>query len=158
MTTATSKSNLAWRAEVKWESRCIPMPEGTPEGEMEETPENETGVSFLKVWDCFVDVFRPGCERIRYRVNRRKDRRLTFTDRRESLAETAGTTGIWGTRPAPRAGRPRALTPTGFQVEVARLIGAERAEEIVRALLEGVFLDSPTTFVRHRVSQPKRET
>jgi len=28
------------------------------------------------------------------------------------------------------------LTPTGFKMEVARLIGAERVEEIVRALLE----------------------
>ena len=108
MTDATSNSNPASRAEVKWESRWIPMPpEGTPEGEMEETPENETGVSFLKVWDCFVDVVRPGCERIRFRVNRRKDRRLTFTDRREALTGTAGTTGIWGTRPAARGQAPR---------------------------------------------------
>jgi hypothetical protein len=62
MTTVTSKSHSAWRAEVTWESRWIRMPVGTPEGEMEETPENETEVRFLKVWDCFVDVFRPGCE------------------------------------------------------------------------------------------------
>jgi len=141
MTDVTTNSNLAWRAELKWESRWVPMPEETPGGEMDETLENETGVSFLKAWDCFVDVLRPGCERIRFRVNRRKDRRLTFTDRRESLTGTAGTTGIWGTRPAPRAGRPHAMTPTAFKVEVARLIGAEQAEEIVRELLEGVFFD-----------------
>jgi hypothetical protein len=155
MTDVASNTNLAWQAEVTWESRWVPMPEETPEGEMEETPENETGVNFLKVWDCFVEIVRPGCERIRFRVNHRKDRRLTFTDRRESLTGTAGTTGTWGTRPAQRADRTRALTPTAFKVEVARLIGAERAEEIVQALLAGFFLESPTTLVRHRASKPR---
>jgi hypothetical protein len=120
---------------------------------VEETPENETGVRFVRVWDCFVDVFRPGCERIRYRVNHRKGRCITFTDRREVLAGTAGATGIWNTGPAPRAGRPRTLTPSAFRAEVARLIGDERAAEIVREHMEGFFLESPTTFVRPSASQ-----
>ena len=103
MTDVTTNSNLALQAEVTWESRWARIPAETPEGEMEETPENEAEDTFFKVWDCFVDVFRPGCEceRVRFRVNRRKDRRLTFTDRRESLTGTAGATGTWGTRPAP---------------------------------------------------------
>jgi len=128
MMTATTNRNPAWQAEVKWEPRYVHMEEETAEGETVDT--------FLKVWDCFADVFRPGGDQIRFRVNRRDGRCLTFTDLRDRTAGTAGTTGIWGTRPAPRADRPRALTPTGFKAEVARLIGAERAEEIVRLLLE----------------------
>jgi hypothetical protein len=48
---------------------------------------------------------------------------------------TAGTRGIWGTLPEQRAGSPCSLTPTGFRMEVARLIGADRADEIVRELM-----------------------
>ncbi|MFI5454730.1 MAG: hypothetical protein ACHRXM_04705 [Isosphaerales bacterium] len=128
MMTATSNCNPAWQAEVRWERRYVHMEEESAEGETVDT--------FLKVWDCFADVFRPGGERIRFRVNRRKGRRLTLTDPRDRTAGTAGTTGPWGTLPAPRVSRPRALTPTGFKAEVARLIGTERAEEIVRLLLE----------------------
>ena len=143
----------AWQAEVKSEFRYLPMTAETTEGEPEQTgdgeivrrpsttrwrkaEEGETVDMWLKVWSCFVDVFRPGGERIRFRVNRRDGRRLSFTDPRERTAGTAGTTGLWGTRPALRANRPRALTPTAFKAEVARLIGADRAEEIVRQLLE----------------------
>jgi len=157
MTTMASKNNLAWLAELTWESRYIPMPAEAPEGEAEETPDQKTGVSFLKVWDCFVEVFRPGCEPIRFRVNRRKDRRLTFTDPRGALAGTAGTTGLWGTLPALRPTRPSALTPTGFKVEVTPLIGAQRAEELVQALLEEVSFETPTTPVKHTVPRPARE-
>jgi len=153
MTTATSKSNPGWQAEVKWERRDLAMKEETIEGAMVETTDGElvqrppttrwrkaedgeTVDMWLEVSDCSVDVFRPGCERIRFGVNHRNGRRLTFTDPRGRSAGTAGTNGIWGTRPALRADRPRALTPTGFKSEVARLIGVERAEEIVRLLLE----------------------
>ena len=124
---AAATSNIAvWTADVKREPRYIPIAGRTPEVEVEETPENETGVRFVRVWDCFVDVFRPGCERIRYRVNHRKGRCITFTDRRKVLAGTAGATGIWNTGPAPRAGRPRTLTPT-------RLPGRGRAADRRRA-------------------------
>ena len=155
MATVKSNSMPIWTADVKREPRFIPIAGRTPEGDVEETPQKETGVSFIRVWDCFVDVFRPGCKRIRFRVNHRKGRCITFTDRREVLAGTADATGIWNTRPALRAGRPRTLTPTGFQAEVARLIEAERAAEIVREIMERFFLESPTTFVRQSASQPR---
>ena len=80
---------------------------------------------------CFVDFTRPGCERIRFRVNRRKDRRFTFSDPRGRDAGTAGTTGLWGTRPPMRASRPRSLTPNAFKAEAARLAGEQKAEQIV---------------------------
>jgi hypothetical protein len=62
MTTVTGSNNPAWLTELTWESRYIPLPAEAPESEAEETPENKPEVSFLKVWDCFVGVFRPGCE------------------------------------------------------------------------------------------------
>jgi len=145
MTTAASKSIPGWQANVKCEVRYIPMTEETTDGELVQRPpttrwrkteEGETVDMWLKVSDCFVDVFRPGGERIRFGVNRRNGRHFTFTDPRERTAGTAGTTGPWGTLPALRAAKPRALTPTGFKAEVARLIGTERAEEVVRLLLE----------------------
>jgi len=133
MSTATRTSNPAWQAEVKWERRYLPMTKETTAAEMEETTdgetvrrppttrwreaeEGETVDMWLKVSDCFVDVFRPGGERIRFGVNHRNGRRLTLTDPRARTAGTAGTTGIWGTRPALRADRPRALTPDRLQV------------------------------------------
>jgi len=117
MTTAASKSNPAWQAKVKCERRYVPMTEETTDGEMKETTdgeiarrppttrwrkaeEGETVDMWLKVADSFVDVFRPGGERIRFRVNRPNERHLTFTDPRERNSGTAGTTGIWGTLPA----------------------------------------------------------
>jgi hypothetical protein len=153
MATAKCKSNSAWQAEVNWKPRYVPMKAETTEGGLEKTTDGEVvrrppttrwrlaedGEEvdmWLRVCDCSVDVFRPGGERIRFGVNRPNDRHLTFTDPRDRTAGTAGTTGIWGTRPALRAARPRTLTPTGFKAEVARLIGAERADEIVRALLK----------------------
>jgi len=149
MMTATTNCNPAWQAEVRWERRYVHMEEESAEGETVDT--------FLKVWDCFVDVFPPGGERIRFRVNRRDGRCLTFTDLRDRTAGTAGTTGIWGTWPAPRADRPRALTPTGFKAEVARLIGAERAEEIVRLPLERNSFVSNDIFQTEGVA-PESET
>jgi hypothetical protein len=153
MTTATSTGSPVWQAEVKWKRRFVAMTAETTEGETEETAdgegprtrpttrwrkaeEGETVDMWLDASDCFVDIFRADNERICFRVNRRDGRRLSFTDPRERTAGTAGTTGLWGTRPALRADRPRALTPTAFKAEVARLIGADRAEEIVRQLLE----------------------
>jgi hypothetical protein len=99
--------------------------------EIEETPRTQTGETIHVVRECFVDVFKPGGALIRFRVNRRHGRCLTFTDSREQLTGTAGTRGIWGTLPEQPAGKPRSLTPTAFREEVARLIGLERAEQIV---------------------------
>ena len=127
MTTASSKRSPDWQAEVKWRPRYVHMEEETPEGETVET--------VLKVIDCFVDVFRPGADRICFRVNRRDDRHPTFTDPRGRSAGTAGTTGIWGTWPAARACGAHSLTPISFKLEFAQLIGAEPAEEIVRSIV-----------------------
>lgn len=51
--------------------------------------------------------------------------RLTFSDRRECRTGSAGTAGIWGTRPASNPGKRRSLTPTAWMAEVSRLIGYE---------------------------------
>jgi hypothetical protein len=60
--------------------------------------------------------------------------RLTFSDSRECRTGTAGSAGLWGTRPPSQAGKRRSLTPTAWVAEVSRLIGGERAWEIVRSL------------------------
>jgi len=134
----------AWTAKVKWkrryylkpvETRQAAVPE-TPAIELEELPEDETGDHFDTLWECFVDVFPPGNERIRFRVNHREGRDLTFTDPRDRTAGTAGTTGRWGTPPPPRVVKPRPLTLIEFRAELARLIGAEKAEEITSDLVK----------------------
>jgi hypothetical protein len=58
-----------------------------------------------------------------------------LTDPREQWTDTAGTRGIWGKLPEQPAGKPRSLTPTAFRAKVARLIGTDRAEQIVRELM-----------------------
>jgi hypothetical protein len=115
-----------WQAEVVTEHRCIPIKKKTPCG--------ETVVTFCKVPVSHVVISKPGCEGVRFRVNRRRDRCLTFTDSREQHTGTAGSTGQWGTRPASKPGPRRSLTPIAWTSEVARLIGTQRAEDIVRSL------------------------
>ena len=112
MTIATNNRKPAWQAEVTERKRWI----------IEE----------------FVELFHPNSDEveIRFRVNRRDDRVVSFTDYREQGSGTAGTTGIWGTLPPQPAGKPRSLTPTGFRLELAKLVGAERADEIIGSLAE----------------------
>ncbi len=110
MTTATSNSKPAWMAKVTERKRTI----------IEE----------------FVDVSHPGGGWVRFRVNRCKARPLTFSDYREQGTGTAGTAGIWGTLPPQRAARRRTLTRTAFRSELATLVGAERADEIIESLEE----------------------
>ena len=103
----------------------------------DETDESAAGATIetlhsVRVW--YVEVFRAEGPRIRFVVNHREGRALRFTDPRERSAGTLGTTGIWGTRPAPKAVKPRPMTATVFRFEFARLIGAERAEEMIRAV------------------------
>jgi hypothetical protein len=43
-------------------------------------------------------------------------------------------TGIWGTLPELPGNRRRILTQAGFKVELARLVGAERAGEVMKQL------------------------
>ncbi len=82
MMTATSNRNPAWQAEVKSEFRYLPMTAETTEGEPEQTgdgeivlrpsttrwrkaEEGETVDVPTRSPECFVDVFRPGGERVR---------------------------------------------------------------------------------------------
>jgi len=110
--TATSKSKPAWQAEVTERKRWIV--------------------------DEFVDITRPnsGEVEVRFRINRRDGRLVSFTDYRGEGSGTAGTTGIWGTLPPERAARRCALTPTAFRFELAKLVGEQRAEEIIKSLTE----------------------
>jgi hypothetical protein len=166
------KTNPSWQAQVTWKPRYfaaeVPAPQAQPrdpvagaadeppESESNEAltgttttlPEAETVAMLMRVTDCYVDVFAPDRDRIRFRVNRRGDRSLSFTDAREESFGTAGTTGIWGTRPPQPAGRRVVLTPTAFTTELARFVGAGRAEEILRTIRGEIFLESPTTIVR----------
>jgi len=167
-TTTPGNSNPSWRAEVKWERRYYRLEEEvpkdeiqeTPQGETKGTPETQTVETIESVRECFVDVFKPGGERIRFRVNRREGRPLSFTDPREQFTGAGGTRGIWGTLPEQPAGSPRSLTPTAFREEVARLIGSDRSEEIVRSLRARQFFCSRqlSTRVRTATSPPTRRT
>jgi hypothetical protein len=74
-------------------------------------------------------------------------RDVTFSDPRDRNAGTAGVTGMWGTRPAPPVTKPRALQQVVFRIELTRLVGAERADEIVRTIL------APDFFQRHNTMQ-----
>jgi hypothetical protein len=142
MTTAATKSKPVWQAEVRWGKRRYTTEEQVPSQEAEETadgtvakpPEMTTVTVQHSVVACFVDFSRPGCDRISFLVNHRDGRDITFTDPRGRNMGTAGVTGIWGTRPAPPVVKPRPLSISAFRIEAARLIGAERAEEIIRTI------------------------
>jgi hypothetical protein len=141
MTIATGVTRLVWKTNVQWVRSFYPMPAekreaGMPEMAAEELPEDETLGLFGEVWECFVVVFPPGDERIRFRVNHRQGRGVTFTDPCDRTAGTAGTTGLWGTLPPPRAVKPRPLTLIEFRAELAQLIGAEKADEIINSLVK----------------------
>ncbi len=86
----------------------------------------------------FVEVSHPNDDDalIQFRVNRRNDRLVSFTDYREQDTGTAGTAGIWGTLPQQPPGKRRSLTPTAFRHELAALVGEERADEILTSLSE----------------------
>jgi hypothetical protein len=116
-----------WQAELVTELKCIPMEEVKPWG--------DTVLTFRKIAVSDVVISKPGCKGVRFRVNSREDRPLTFTDTREYDTGTAGTGGLWGTRSEQRRGPRRSLTPRAFIAEVSRLIGTDRAEEIVRTLV-----------------------
>lgn len=102
--------------------------------------ENNAGAAaaVIRIWSQFVVVFRGDCDSVYFRVNRPRSGGLSFTDSRECKTGVAGTTGMWGTRPPMRASRPRSLTPTALKLEVTRLIGRERAEQIAREVTQDV--------------------
>jgi hypothetical protein len=149
MKSATIGGKAAWPAAVTWARRyytatvlktskreaCAGLDENSG-AEPLEAPQAETVQAIMTVWVCFVEVRPPGSEPVRFRVNQRAGRPLSFTDPRETLTGIAGTTGIWGTRAPLRALKPRSLTPTAFRAELARLIGAEKAGEIIDELVK----------------------
>jgi hypothetical protein len=142
MTTTANKSKPVWQAELRWGKRYYTTEEQVPGEEAGETadgaagkaPEMTTVTVQHSVTECFVHVSRPGCEPIRFLVNHREGRDITFTDPRGRNMGIAGVTGIWGTRPAPPVVKPRPLSISAFRIEAARLIGAERADEIIRTI------------------------
>jgi hypothetical protein len=137
MATARADVKPLWQAKLKWTSRCIEVParsdasEEINGAEPASEKKDAEAVVLLSVWSCFVEIFRPECGRVLFRVNHTKSGRITFTDKRDCQTGIAGTTGISGTRPPLRVPRPRSLTPTAFKVEAARLVGRERAEQLL---------------------------
>ena len=102
-----------------------------------ETPDGEIRTAFWTMELLYVVLERGKSERLVFGVTWPKGR-LTFSDSRECLTGTAGSTGQWGTRPPSAAGKRRTLTPTAWKADVSRLIGAERADEIIRLLSRGI--------------------
>jgi hypothetical protein len=161
MATAGQQTKGAWEAKLTLATRCFPVPiapritepaDPTVDADAPaqipgaasvgripvlagESPASAADVRIVRAWDEYVEVYRPGTDDgIRFRVNHRAGRSLTFTDAREEGTGTIGTTGIWGTLPPQPAGRRRVLTPTAFTAELARFVGFERACEIVQSI------------------------
>jgi hypothetical protein len=80
----------------------------------------------IEITQQFVDLSHPGGAEFRFRVDRRKGGPLTVIDYREP--------GTWRTLPPERAGKARRLTLNAFRLELAALVGFDRANEIVRSL------------------------
>jgi hypothetical protein len=154
MSALAKNSKPAWEATVKWErhsfERVLPKKRrqiALADAEAEEIERiraahddgGEEVRERLTILVCLICFSRPGIEPIRFRVNPLKNGRFTFSDPRGLNSGTAGTTGIWGTRPALRASRPRSLTPTDFIAQAARFIGIERAEQIVQQVMNHEF-------------------
>jgi hypothetical protein len=114
-----------WRAELAarriYPRRLVKTPDG-------ETKEVSSPIDLFSVV-----LLRGEGERIPFHVSWPKGRPV-FSDSRECLTGTSGSTGVWGTRPPSKAGNRRALTSTGWVAEVSRLIGIDEAERIVRVL------------------------
>lgn len=95
--------------------------------------DEETGKVRSFPLDLLYVVLSRGSDDLLFCVNRRKGS-LTFTDYREQFTGSTGTAGLWGSLPPQKPGRRRSLSPSAWVSEVARLIGTERAREIVRIL------------------------
>jgi hypothetical protein len=139
MMTTINATKPSWKASLEWERRFFPRQvqvarattSNTAAAESGEQETHEPAMVFEQVWQCFVDVIPPCGERIRFRVNHRQGRSITITDPRDRTAGTGGTTGPWGTLPPPRTITPRPLTLLEFTAELARLIGANRATDVI---------------------------
>jgi hypothetical protein len=106
---------------------------------VEETEDGETKVVTRPVNLFFVVLERGDGEEIIFPVSWPLPYgRLVFTDRRERSTGTAGSMGLWGTRPPSKpGGKGHTLTPTAWKEEVRRFIGSEEADKIVRLLIVG---------------------
>jgi hypothetical protein len=80
----------------------------------------------VEIGQQFVELSHPGGAEFRFRVDRCKGRALTVIDYREP--------GTWRMLPPERAGRARRLTLNVFRLELAALVGLDRANEIIRSL------------------------
>jgi hypothetical protein len=105
---------------------------------VQQLPADELDVRFRHVWHCFVDLWRQDGVRVWFRVNRRKDRVVSVIDYGKLGTGATGVTGTSGRLPAPHgyAGRRRWMTLSAFGDELARFVGAERAEQFIQSLLE----------------------
>jgi hypothetical protein len=101
-----------------------------------ETADGEVKAAFWSMKLLYVVLERGEDDFIPFCVTWPKGK-LVFSDTRECWTGTAGSTGRWDTRPASKPGNRRTLTPTAWKVEVSRLIGTERAEQIIRTLSRG---------------------
>lgn len=117
-----------WQAELKAVHRRVPM-EMNRKRRWDEDPV----ILVRHVSSYFVELTRSGCPPIRFAVCRRKGS-VTFCDARERSTGTAGTDGCWGNCTPQKPGKSRSLTPTAWVAETSRLIGTERAEEILLQL------------------------
>jgi hypothetical protein len=143
MTTARADLKTLWQVRLRWFPRDVEVPADVDiSKELDAADASAATVELLRVWSCFVEIFRPGCGRVLFRVNRTKSGWITFSDRRDCQTGIAGTTGLWGTRPPLRVPRPRSLTPNAFKLEAARLVGKERAEQILLEIKQDEFFSS----------------
>ena len=117
--------NRAWTAGIASRRIFIPVAFETPEGEIKI---RKRPLDLL-----YVVIQRADDEIIPFFVARRNGQ-VTLSDAREMLTGTAGTAGLWNSRAPQKRGRRRVLTPTAWIAEVARLIGTERAAEILHLL------------------------
>jgi hypothetical protein len=143
MTTARADLKTLWQARLRLFPRDVEVPaDADISKELDTAEASAATVELLRVWSCFVEIFRPGCGRVLFRVNRTKSGGITFSDSWDCQTGIAGTTGLWGTRPPLRIPRPRSLTPNAFKLEAARLVGKERAEQILLEIKQDEFFSS----------------
>ena len=98
-----------------------------------ESPDGEIKIRSVPLDLLYVIVQRSEHEVIPFFVSRRNGR-VSLTDYREQMTGTAGSGGFWDTLPLPKPGRRKSLTPTGWKAEISRLIGSQKAEDILRDL------------------------
>ena len=142
-------SEPGWRASIAVEKRYVHFDDAQMAKRREDAKREGKSAEevdalrdFALVSSRFVEIHLEGCEPVRFRINRRKNGQITFTDRRECETGIGGTTGLWETRPPMQAGLPCSLTPTAFKAELARLVGFETAEQVVREIMQGDFFST----------------